>query len=158
MTEIGIAQGLPATRFEVLDHRRQPAGTFTSASLANRGDLAYLSDTGVVSRGKTGVGANVRYMGFYDTYVVDDMDTRRIDVHGEYAAQNTGKVSVWQEGEFRIANVSGAVADGALVYPAADGALSASQTGADAAVGRCIRGNDGVSGGPITIRIDFYTN
>jgi len=158
MAELGVAQGISAQKFEVLDHKGLNASTFKCASLCSRGDLVYISAAGVVTIGTTGLGANARYAGFIDTNVITqaDLDVRVIGQHGDYAAQTTGVVSVWQEGEFRVSNVSGVIGDNVAVYPAANGALSASQTGSDKAVGFSITGNGGVSGKPITIRISNY--
>lgn len=157
MANIAVAVGVPAARFEVLNHFDEPAyGAAVCATAgAVRGDLVYWTGQDEVTQAATGVGANVQYVGFLDTNVVDDMATRRVDVFGDYAQVDEDKVSVWKRGRFLITNVSGTVGDNVLVYPTAAGGLSATQTGSDKAVGYCRKGNGGVAGKPIEVEIDF---
>jgi len=155
-TQVGIAQGVAALGFEVLDHREIAAdGMSVAATVATKGDLMFYSAANTVSRASGDMAATAQYAGFIDNTVVSSMTGLRIDYHGEKILVSEDKATLWRVGRYRITNVSGTVGDNVKVYPADSGALSASQTGSAPAVGIARKGNGGVSGDPIEVEIDF---
>lgn len=157
MAEVAQPQGASSLQFDVLDHRGRPADSdyVCATNGASRGELVYRTAAGVCARATTGLGADAELLGFLDNFVVNDMDTRAIYVHGDYAQVNQDKVAIWRLGRVRLTAVDGSVSAGDYVYPAADGKVSATNAGTDRIVGRCVKGNS-VAGGAIEIEFDLY--
>lgn len=154
---IVLAQGESALGFQVFDHAGRGADAFNKcASVAARGDLVFFTGKNIVSVASGGVGASAKLAGFIENNVLASIPgNQRIDWHDEYVTKDVDPVSVWRKGRVRVTNVSGTVGDNVLVYPAADGALAASQTGSDPAAGIAREGNGGVAGGPIVVEFDL---
>lgn len=155
-TTIGVAQGASALGFEVIDHFGRGADPFNvCATAVDRGELVFFTGANTVSVASGNLPAGSKLAGFIESTVVTDMSGLRIDYHGQYALASSDTVAIWRQGRYRVTAVSGVVGNNVLVYPAAGGAVSATQSGSDPAVGICRVGNGSTSGGPIEVEINL---
>lgn len=157
--QVGIAQGATGGKFNVIDHRGLGANPFNISTTVTP-DIGALMIYVAGSANRVAIAsgdspATVQYAGFCDPKVISDYTGLAIYVHGELALVNQDHVGIWYSGRYKVALVSGVVADNALVYPADGGKLSATKVGSSPAVGIARKGNAGVANGVIEVEIDL---
>jgi len=154
-TTIGVPAGAQAEQFLILqDYGIHGIGDlFVCDTVCSRGTLVYLKSAGVVSPVIAAQAVTTRVMGFIMQNVVAAGGF--VDLQfGENATVSVDLVTVQQVGQAWVTNVSGSIGAGAIVYPAANGGVSATQSTGANPVGTCLVGNTG-SGAPIRMQFNF---